>query len=69
MEFLGESLSENSKIEFLTGNSPAELQAQLKSIKLPFRIVTIYAMGGAHIAWIIPTLPIKKVSKTKNKGE
>jgi hypothetical protein len=69
MEFLGDSLSENSKIEFLTGNSPDELQAQLKQIKLPFRIVTIYAMGGAHIAWIIPTNPIKKVSKTKNKGE
>ncbi len=65
MEFLGDSLSENSKVEFLVGNSAEELRIQLAQIKLPFRIVTIYAMGGAHIAWIIPTLPIKKVIKTK----
>lgn len=67
MEFLSESLSENSRIEFLTGNSPTELQEQLKQIKLPFRIVTIYALGGSHVAWIIPTLPLKKVSKNKDK--
>jgi hypothetical protein len=65
MEFLGDSLSENSKVEFLVGNSAEELRIQLAQIKLPFRIVTIYAMGGSHVAWIIPTLPIKKVIKTK----
>ncbi len=65
MEFLENSLSENAKIQHLTASSPEELTEQLRQIKLPFRIVTIYAQGGAHIAWIIPTMPI--VKKVKNK--
>ena len=67
MEFLGDSLSENKNIEHLSGSSPEDLKTQLRQIKLPYRIVSIYSQGGAHIAWIIPTLPIKKVSKNTVK--
>lgn len=68
MEFLGDSLSDKKNIEFLSAPSPDALRDQLRQIKLPYKLVTIYAQGGAHIAWIVPTLPVQKVQKkTKSK--
>ena len=63
MADLGDSLSQHKNIEFLTGSSPEELKAQLTSIKLPYKLVAIYAQGSNHVAWIIPTQPIKKITK------
>lgn len=69
MSDLGDNLSSYRNIEFLSASSPEELKSQLGQIKLPYKLIAIYAQGGAHIAWIVPTQPIIKVSKsTKTKG-
>lgn len=63
MTDLGDSLSGYKNIDFLTGSSPEELKAQLGSIKLPFKLIAVYAQGSNHVAWIVPTQPIKKITK------
>jgi hypothetical protein len=60
---LGENLSGYKTLEFLTGKTPDELKEQLLSIKLPYKIVSIYAVGSSHIAWIVPTVQLKKITK------
>lgn len=64
---VGDNLSAHKNIEFLYGNSPEELRDQLAAIQLPFKLITIYALGGRHYAWIVPTVKVTKVKKTKDQ--
>ena len=44
--------AQGEALEFIEANSAEELHKILKSITLPTRIITIYAIGTKHIAWI-----------------
>lgn len=50
---------------FLEGQSAQELLDQIKQIKLPVQIVSMYAVGTRHYAWIITTAKINKITKGK----
>lgn len=59
-----ESLNPNtSTLDFLVGDSAEDLKAQITSIRLPTKIIAIYAVGVKHIAWIQTTAKIKKKVK------
>lgn len=60
---LGDNLSGYRNLDFLTGSSPEDLRSQLTQIKLPFKVVAMYSQGSNHVAWIVPTQPIKKIMK------
>jgi len=65
---LGDNLSSYRNLDFFTGQSPEELKGQLDQIRLPFKIIAIYGSGGAHVAWVNLTKPVKKKKvSTKNK--
>ena len=65
-----DNLSENVNINFLSSKTPEGLVEQLQSIKLPYAIRSLYFANGRHYAWIIPSLPIKKVKRTvKQRGK
>jgi hypothetical protein len=67
-EDLGTNLSPYMGLEFLTGSSPEELLAQLRQIKIQYKILAIYAQGPNHVAWVdTGALKIKKVKLTKRK--
>jgi len=66
-EPLGENLSPYKNLDFFTAQSPEELKAQLGQIRLPYKIISIYSVGGAHVAWVNLTRPVKKIKK-KKKG-
>lgn len=53
-------------LNFLTGNSPEELELMLKQINLPVQIISIYSSGSKHYAWFITTAKIKKVKEKSN---
>lgn len=65
----GENLNTYRNLEFFTSKSPEGLKAQLDQIRLPSKIIAIYAVRGAHVAWVNLTRPVKKtkVTKTKNR--
>jgi len=56
----GDSLSRFGNIVFLVGESAEDLQAQLRGIKIMFNVVSIYAQGSRHYAWINPERKILK---------
>lgn len=68
----GDSLSSHRNIEFFSAQSPEELKAQFEQIRLPYKIIAIYGSGGAHVAWVSLTRPIKKTKvvtkKIRKKG-
>ena len=64
---LGENLSSYQNLEFFSGKSPEELKKQLEQIRLPYQILSIYAVGGAHVAWVNLTRPVKKILPTVKK--
>jgi hypothetical protein len=46
------------------GSSPEELKEQLTAIRVPFKLLAIYAQGARHIAWVqTGAQKIKKVTK------
>jgi len=55
-----ENLSGLVGLQVVSANSVAELQAVLTQIRLPCRILHIYADGGRHHAWIRTMAKIKK---------
>ena len=61
-----DSLSEHITIDFIATKTPEELRSVLQGIKLPYAIKSMYYAEGKHIAWIIPSLPIRK--KIVSKG-
>lgn len=58
-----ENLSGLKNIDFLIGITPQELLDQINTIRLPCRIISIYAVGSRHIAWVQCTSKLKKVKK------
>jgi len=63
---VGDNLTSYPNLDFIEGKSPQELKDLLTQIRLPHKIISIYAMGTRHIAWITISRPIKKIN---NKGE
>lgn len=60
---LFDSLNSNENLTYLIGNGPEEIITQLKSIRLPTRIIAMYAVGSKHICWIETTAKLKKQTK------
>ena len=50
-------------LDYLQATSAANLLEQIKQIRKPMRIVSIYVQGQIHFAWIQVHGKIKKVSK------
>lgn len=50
-------------LDYILAPSPAELLAEIKKVKLPLSIVTIYASGSNHIAWVRTFAKLKKIRK------
>ena len=53
--------SDGVYLDFIINDTPEALLRNLKKIRLPMRIVTIYPVGSKHIAWIQTTEKIRKV--------
>lgn len=65
MSELFTDLSPNG-VTLLIGESAEDLHKQLTSITLPVKIITIYAQGSKHYAWIYTSAKIiKKTKKEK----
>lgn len=62
------NLSPYGGLEFLSGNSPEELQRQLKSIRSPIKILSMYASGQNHYVWFLTDVKINKLKKGKSNG-
>lgn len=65
MEIEFSNFNPYQNITFLQGDSPAELEAILKSLKTQFQIISIYAVGSKHVAWISGNVIKKKNKKEK----
>lgn len=63
MADLGTNLSNYPNLDVLSDRSEQGLLDQLKQIRLPHKIITIYASGSRHFAWVSLTRPIKKITK------
>lgn len=61
-----ENLNGYQNIEFLVGSSPEELKAQILQIKGQLEIITIYAIGARHVAWVRTYDKIVKKKKGTN---
>jgi hypothetical protein len=76
MEF-GTNLSNHQFLDFLSADSPEGLKEQLDQIKLPYQVLSIYAQGVKHVAWLNLSRPIRKnyvteesvQSKKKKRGK
>lgn len=64
---LGDNISSHKNIQVLSASTAVELSKILGSIQLPISIVSIYAQGSRHYAWIVPSRPVKVVRKKKTK--
>jgi hypothetical protein len=65
MNMLGDNLSNHQNVEFITAMSEADLKDQLLQIRLPYKILGMYAVGQKHVAWLSLTQPIVKKTKPK----
>lgn len=68
MTLVGDNPSGMEIPQFFTAPSPQELREQLRAIKTPYKVISIYSINSAHVAWIIPTLYRNKPGR-KPKGE
>ena len=60
--------NEGRNLMFLVGLDANELLGQIKDITLPVRIISIYAVGSRHYAWIQTTAKVKTVNREKNSN-
>jgi hypothetical protein len=61
-----ENLNNLQKVQFLSALSPDDLQAQIKSIRYPMALLSIYFANGRHVAWFLTDAKIvKKTGKEK----
>jgi hypothetical protein len=63
MANLGDNLSNYANLDYLEARSTEELLRQLQQIRLPHKIISIYAYGNKHVAWVSLTQKIKKIKK------
>ena len=66
---VGDNLSSYPNLEFLESSDALELKNQMDQIRLPYKIISIYALGGRHYAWVSLTRPIQKVLVNEEKGK
>jgi hypothetical protein len=59
----GDSLNWFKNIEFLESSDAETLKRTLASFPFAYRLLSIYAVGGKHYAWIAPDRPIIKAQK------
>jgi len=67
----GDNLTSHPHLDVLSARSPDALKALLDQIRLPYKVISVYGLGGRHFAWVSLTAPIKKKKKktvTKKKG-
>jgi hypothetical protein len=64
-----ENLNNLGKLTFLQADSPEGLEAQIKSIRLPVRILSLYFADGMHVAWIMTDAIIVKQAVPKGKAK
>jgi len=62
----GDNLSTFKNVQVLSSQTAQGLQDILQQIQLPFAILSLYAQGNRHYAWINPSKPVKVV-KRKSK--
>jgi hypothetical protein len=48
-------------LDYIQATSPEKLLEEIKKIRLPVKIMTIYSYGNVHIAWILTRAKLKKV--------
>lgn len=69
MSEMFDDLSGRGLIDFLEGNSAAELRDQLRQIRLPYRIEGFYSVGGRHFVFLTPTRELIKRAVKARKAE
>jgi hypothetical protein len=69
MQIPSSNISGSANIGYLSAMSEDDLLAQIRQIKLPFKILGMYSVGSKHIAWLTLTNPIKKRSKKTDISE
>ena len=47
-------------LDYIEASSPEGLRDQIRKIRLPTRILSIYASEGKHIAWVLTTAKLTK---------
>lgn len=57
--------STGESLNYLVGDSPEDLLEQIKQIRSSVHIVSIYAIGSKHYAWIQTSVKIIKKKKEK----
>ena len=62
-----DSLNNLVGLEFLEASGAEDLKQQIKAIQFPVRVISIYAMGAKHYAWIETRANIVKKTKSKLK--
>jgi hypothetical protein len=62
----GDSFSRYGEITFLLADSPEEMQRMLRELRIAYEIVSMYAQGTKHVAWINAARPIVKKTKIKD---
>lgn len=60
---LGTNLSSHPHLEFFQARTAEALKAQLDQVRLPYKLIAIYAVGNAHFAWVSLTRKIIKKPK------
>lgn len=60
---LFDNISDTQYVDYIAAQSADELLSQLRKIRLPVQVISIYANGGTHFAWIKTQAKLKKVTK------
>lgn len=50
----------NRSLDFMTGETPEDLLAQIRRFRSQLQILALYWDGKQHIAWVRTNFPIKK---------
>lgn len=62
-----DSLNTYENLNYLESASAEELKNMIQSIKLPSKIISIYALGSRHYAWVQTNSKIVKENKKSSK--
>ena len=63
----GDNLTSYPNLDYINAPSLRGLKETLDSIRLPFKIISIYFDGKNHCAWL--SLTRKLIKTNKNQGE
>lgn len=58
--------SDSESLNYFVGLSADEIIAQLRQIRLPVKIISMYAVGSRHYCWFQTSAKIKKVKGKQN---